>query len=81
MRDADYTEAARHIAVPTLCVVGDQDGSTPPDLVLSTAKLIANASYEVIRDCGHIPCVEQPAMLTEIIRAFAASVTEGERSP
>ncbi|MGO4439427.1 3-oxoadipate enol-lactonase [Rhizobium sp. RAF56] len=81
VRDADYTEAAKHIAVPTLCVVGDQDGSTPPDLVLSTAKLIANASYEVIRDCGHIPCVEQPAMLTEIIRAFAASVTEGERSP
>ena len=33
IRDADFTEAARRIAVPTLCVVGDQDGSTPPDLV------------------------------------------------
>ena len=37
IRDADYTEAARGISVPTLCVVGDQDGSTPPDLVRATA--------------------------------------------
>ena len=38
VRDADFTEAARHIAVPTLCIVGDQDGSTPPDLVRSLAE-------------------------------------------
>ena len=40
LRGADYTEAARRISVPTLCVVGDQDGSTPPDLVRQTAALI-----------------------------------------
>jgi 3-oxoadipate enol-lactonase len=80
IRDADYTEAAKRIAVPTLCIVGDQDGSTPPELVLSTARLIPNARYEVIRDSGHIPCVEQPEMLCEIIRAFVASVTHGENA-
>ena len=78
MRDADYTEAAKVIAVPTLCVVGDQDGATPPDLVLSLAKLVPGARYEVIKDAGHIPCVEQPEMLTTIIEAFLAPVISGE---
>jgi 3-oxoadipate enol-lactonase len=78
IRDADYTEAARQIAVPTLCVVGDQDGATSPDLVLSLAKLVPGARYEVIKDAGHIPCVEQPEMLTTIIEAFLAPVISGE---
>jgi 3-oxoadipate enol-lactonase len=81
IRDADFTEVAKTITVPTMCVVGDQDGSTPPDLVLSTARLISGARYEVIRDCAHIPCVEQPEALTTIIRAFLASIPPGELSP
>jgi 3-oxoadipate enol-lactonase len=70
VRDADFTEAAAEISVPTICIVGDQDGSTPPDLVLSLARLIPNARYEVIKDAGHIPCVEQPEAMTAVIRAF-----------
>ena len=81
IRDADLTEAAKRIAVPTICIVGDQDGSTPPDLVLATAKLIPGARYEVIPDCAHIPCVEQPEALTAIIRAFLTSISPGDSSP
>lgn len=80
LRDADLTEAAAKIAVPTICIVGDQDGSTPPELVLSMAKLIPNARYEVIKDAGHIPCVEQPEALTEVIRAFIDVVLRGEQA-
>lgn len=78
VRDADYTEATRRIAVPTICIVGDQDGSTPPGLVLELAKLIPRARYEVIANAGHIPCVEQPEALTAIIRAFLAQSREEE---
>ncbi|MBB2971729.1 3-oxoadipate enol-lactonase [Mesorhizobium sp. RMAD-H1] len=78
VRDADYTEAAGRIAVPTICIVGDQDGSTPPGLVLELAKLIPRARYEVIANAGHIPCVEQPEALTAIIRAFLAQSLEEE---
>lgn len=81
IRDADYTEAAKGIAVPTICIVGDQDGSTPSDLVKSTAQLIPNARFEVIRDAGHIPCVEQPEALTAVIRAFIDFALHGEKSP
>jgi 3-oxoadipate enol-lactonase len=79
IRDADYTLAAGRITVPTICIVGDQDGSTPPDLVLSMAKLIPGARYEVIKDAGHIPCVEQPEILTEILRAFIDTLPSGEK--
>ncbi len=70
LRDADLRAAAPQIKVPTICIVGDQDGSTPPELVLATAKMIPDCRYEVIKDAAHIPCVEQPEILTEIIRAF-----------
>lgn len=78
IRDADFTEAARRISVPTLCVVGGQDGSTPPDLVLSLAKLIPGARYEVIAGAGHIPCVEQPDALHAIMRSFLDGIAAGK---
>jgi len=80
LRDADLTEAARGISVPTLCVVGDHDGSTPPDVVLSLAKLVPGARYEVIKDAGHIPCVEQPEVLAAMIRAFVDALPAAQKS-
>lgn len=74
LRDCDYTADARQIGVPTLCVVGDQDGSTPPDMVLAMARLIPAARYEVIADAGHLPCIEQPEALEAVMRAFISDV-------
>jgi len=68
IRDADLTADAARIAAPTLCVAGDQDGSTPPDVVRGTASLIPGARFELIEGCGHIPCVEKPAILTQLIQ-------------
>lgn len=70
IRDTDFTEQAKVIAVPTLCVVGDQDGATPPELVGEMAKLIPNARYQVIPNAGHLPCIEQPVVLSDAIKAF-----------
>lgn len=72
LRDADYTEAAKAIAVPTLCVVGDHDGSTPPALVRSMADLIPGSRFKIIDGAGHIPCVEKPDELVALIRRFIA---------
>jgi 3-oxoadipate enol-lactonase len=74
LRDCDVTSRARHINVPTICVVGDQDGSTPPAAVAEFAKSIPRARFELIRECGHLPSIEQPEMLTAIIRAFVSLV-------
>jgi 3-oxoadipate enol-lactonase len=70
LRDADLTESSRALKVPVLCIAGDQDGSTPPDLVRSTADLIRGAEFRMVADAGHIPCVEQPAAVTALIRQF-----------
>ncbi len=72
LRDADYTEAAKAIAVPTLCVVGDQDGSTPPAVVRALADLIPGSRFKIIDGAGHIPCVEKPEELTALIKRFEA---------
>lgn len=78
IRDADYTDALTQIAVPTLCLVGDQDGATPPDLVLDMAKRIPKARYEVIQNSGHIPSVEQPEAMTLVIEAFLQTLVSGD---
>ncbi|MET0743157.1 MAG: 3-oxoadipate enol-lactonase [Microvirga sp.] len=67
IRDADLTADARAIGAPTLCVAGDQDGSTPADLVRRTCDLIPGARFALIAGAGHIPCIEQPEALTGAI--------------
>jgi len=70
IRDADLTESTRALQVPVLCIVGDQDGSTPPDLVRSMANLIKDADFRVIENAGHIPNVERPDAVADLIGAF-----------
>ncbi|MEZ0169990.1 3-oxoadipate enol-lactonase [Microvirga sp. TS319] len=68
IRDADLTADAGRIDAPTLCIAGDQDGSTPADVVRNTASLIPGARFALIEGCGHIPCIEKPAALTQLIQ-------------
>jgi 3-oxoadipate enol-lactonase len=70
IRDADLTESTAALAPPVLCLVGDQDGSTPPDLVRAMADTIDDARFELIRGAGHIPCVEQPQEMVRLILRF-----------
>jgi 3-oxoadipate enol-lactonase len=69
IRDADLTQSARAIRAPTLCVVGDEDGSTPVALVRELAGLIPGAKFEIIAGAGHIPCIEKPGILRGLIEA------------
>lgn len=70
VRDADFTASVSDIKVPVLCIVGDQDGATPPDLVRSMAGMIPGARLEVIASAGHIPCVEQPEKMAGLLTRF-----------
>jgi 3-oxoadipate enol-lactonase len=69
IRDADLTEHAKKIKVPTLCVVGDEDGSTPVTLVRELSTLIPGARFEVVIGAGHLPCIEKPDVLCGLIDA------------
>ncbi len=73
IRDADLSDAAGRIAVPTLCLVGDQDVATPPVLVRSLAERIGGAAFATIADAGHLPCIEQAERLAGHLRDFLAA--------
>ena len=74
IRDADLTESTRTLTVPTLCLVGEHDGSTPPDLVRSMAALIRNSDFRIVAGAGHIPGVEQPDVVASLIGGFLQNV-------
>lgn len=70
LRDADLTESTRALKVPALCIAGEHDATTSPQLMRTTADLIDGARLEVIKDAGHIPCVERPAEVARLIAGF-----------
>jgi 3-oxoadipate enol-lactonase len=56
--------------MPTLCIAGEHDTTTSPAIMQTTADLIDGARLEVIRDAGHIPCVERPKETATLIAGF-----------
>lgn len=70
IRDADYRADAPNITAPTTCVVGKEDGATPPDVVRATARRIPGARFHVIDAVGHLPCVEAPEALAGLLIPF-----------
>jgi 3-oxoadipate enol-lactonase len=67
LKRADLRPAAGLIEAPTLCLVGDQDGSTPVALVRQTAALIKGSRFEIITGAAHLPNVEKPAEVARLI--------------
>lgn len=77
LRDADLTAEARMLTQPTLCLVGEEDGATPPELVRSLSALVPKAAFEIIPNAAHLPCVERPDILAARIEAFAREIMSG----
>lgn len=79
LRDADLFAVAATIAAPTLCVSGDEDGSTPPATVRAMADAIPGATYVEIAGSGHLPCVDNPDALAAALTAHWAKAAEASR--
>jgi 3-oxoadipate enol-lactonase len=73
LRDADLEAVARDIRCPTLVLCGDQDQATPPALNTALAEAIPGAVFRSIPGAGHLPCIEQPEILSAHVAAFAGS--------
>jgi 3-oxoadipate enol-lactonase len=70
IRDSDFTGSSATLQVPAICVVGTEDGSTPPSLVGELARLIPGAMYQEIPNAAHLPCIEAPVVLADVIKNF-----------
>ena len=73
IRDADLAERTAALRLPALCIAGSEDGATPPPVVETLAALIPGARLEVLEGAGHLPPIERPKRLADLIaRAHAA---------
>ncbi len=70
IRNADVSEIVMKINTPTLCLVGDEDTSTSPEEVKKLSDLILGSRYVVIEHSGHLPCLDNPQKMSELIREF-----------
>lgn len=68
-----YTTTAA-LTLPALGIAGDHDGSTPPDLVCETLELIKGSRFELVRGAGHLPMVEQPDTVAQLLRGFLEEI-------
>jgi 3-oxoadipate enol-lactonase len=71
LKRADLRPYAGRIQAPTLCLVGDEDGSTPVALVKETAALIPGSRFEIVEGAGHTPNVERPKIVAGLVAEHA----------
>jgi pimeloyl-ACP methyl ester carboxylesterase len=63
----DSTALLERLACPVVCVVGDEDTITPPDVVQAMASRIPNARVEVIGQAGHLTNLEAPDAFNRVL--------------
>jgi 3-oxoadipate enol-lactonase len=72
IRNADLRPEAASIAVPTLIVVGAEDAATPVSSARELHDAITGSELVIIEAAGHIPAIEQVAILNEALTGFFA---------
>ncbi len=70
IRDMDQRETIKAIKVPTLIIVGDQDGSTPPDRGELIHRSIPGSDFVVIKDAAHLSNIEQRPQFDAALATF-----------
>jgi 3-oxoadipate enol-lactonase len=68
--DFDLSNQLPSIRVPTLVVAGEEDTLTRPAGMEEIAALIPGAKYRLIPQSGHMLPVEQPAVVSALLRDF-----------
>ena len=70
----DFYTTTATLTLPSLFIAGDEDGSTPPDLMRETADLVKGSRFHLIRGAGHLPCVEKPGEFAEVLNDFIKEI-------
>ena len=78
LRDADLRASSSQIRAPSLCIVGENDAVTTPEMMRNLCGMIEGATYLEIEGCRHIPTVENPDACAEAITMFLAKLEQAE---
>lgn len=70
MAKIDTAPHLHAIRVPTLCLAGEVDKSSPPEIVAAIARAIPGARFETIPGAPHMLFIEQPEAVAKALLAF-----------
>jgi 3-oxoadipate enol-lactonase len=70
LRDTDVSALQEEIICPTQCFAGTEDVAAPPESMKTSLRGIVGARFTTLLGCGHLPCVERPHALSELIKDF-----------
>jgi pimeloyl-ACP methyl ester carboxylesterase len=73
MHGAGLAERLAGVTTPTLVVWGDSDRIADVDYGRAFAAAIPGGRFELLPDTGHLPQIETPGRLLEVVWAFAES--------
>ena len=75
LKGLDYKSSLATVIVPTLYVVGDQDG-LHPDEMAEFAKLTPDAEFVILDNAAHLSNMEQPSMFNRSVLKFLLDVND-----
>jgi pimeloyl-ACP methyl ester carboxylesterase len=75
MEDPTLRARLANVKAPALAIWGESDRIVTPVYGQAYANSFPNGRFELIAKCGHLPQIEQPARLLELVRAFDASIS------
>jgi pimeloyl-ACP methyl ester carboxylesterase len=70
----DSFETLRQVQVPTLVLVGEEDGLTPPADAESMAQAVPGADLAVLDGVGHVSAAEAPDAFNALVVDFVLSL-------
>jgi pimeloyl-ACP methyl ester carboxylesterase len=74
MAKIDTAPHLHTIRVPTLCIAGELDISSPPEMVAAIARAVPGAQFTTIPGAPHMLFIEQPQAVAREILAFLDGV-------
>jgi pimeloyl-ACP methyl ester carboxylesterase len=75
--NAPTKEAVAGLTVPTLFLVGSEDGLTPPEIIRQVHEIVPGSQYEEVTGCGHSVYFEAPETFNRIVGTFLADQISG----
>ena len=78
---SDRTGRLGELKMPTLLTWGADDPLVPPNVGEAMSARIANASWQVLPACGHLPTLEQPQQTATLFSALVEQVRVGLSAP
>jgi pimeloyl-ACP methyl ester carboxylesterase len=70
--NAPTKEQIERLSVPTLFLVGSDDGLTPPEIIRRVHEIVPESQYVEVPGCGHSVYFEAPETFNEIVGTFLA---------